>query len=636
MDVARPNTATAVDATVRLAADARFELGPRLYPKTQVERGVGIRMRDGVMLSADILRPADSHGEPTGTPLPAVVTLTPYNKAAMTRLRTIVRLAEATGRRLVDTDGSTRQTFRALLGTLSGGAFGTALASDQLIGRGYVQVVVDVRGTGSSTGRWQSLGQTEQHDALEVLEWVRRQPWCNGDLALSGMSYMAITSLQAAGHRPAGLKAVFSIVGTEDIGTDLVLTGGSQSAFIDFWLAAVNALKWVPSLPALARNRVIARFVLDRWSAPFVHLSPPGERDLNTANSRARRPQIEQIAVPTFIYGCWHDLFSRSSPGLFERLRLPAGQRQLVIDNGYHATPGVGFGSTGYPMRFDELQIAFFDRWVKGISNGIDAYGPVTVHQQGGAWTTRDRFPHPHTAPQIWYLSPRGSGTAVHAGFDGSLATNPDSESDKHCRIELPRRRPSVASQTTSIATIGLTTAFGPSWSYDDRRYERAAATFTSDRFEHDVVISGPMNLHLNVVTDGTDAFWAVTVCDVAPDGTSTVITRGALLSSRRALDETASTYVNGELVRAQHPLTADSLLPAEPGIPHQIDIDIAATEAVIKVDHRLRIAVTKGSWPHYYLVSAARRRLSAQAIAIDAGQCSLTALTVRPTPPPI
>ncbi|MFB8000876.1 CocE/NonD family hydrolase [Nocardia sp. NPDC056000] len=609
-----------------LPPNARFKLGPALYPRIRIERGVGIRLSDGTILSADITRPADRHGEAVTSALPAVITLSPYNKTLVTRANPLINAVSALGPliyRAVPPSAHGRAGGREMLRALGGGALEAVRANRTLISRGYVHVAVDVRGTGTSTGRLQLMSEREQQDHLEVLDWVRRQPWCDGDLAMTGISYLAITALQTAGHRPEGLKAVFALVGSEDPTRDIMLTGGTQSTFNLAWIAAVNGMKWLPSVPGLVKTGATGRFLRDRLASPFTRgsdiagalLSDRHHQHFYDADADGRRPNLENFAAATWIHAGWHDVFVRSAPALYQRLQLPPGAAQLVVEDSYHVGPGTGFGSADHPQRLDELQCAFFDRWVKGIDNGIDDYGPVTVRQLGGGWISRDAFPHPQATVHRRYLSAESSGTAPHAAVDGSLRAEPDRLPG---RIPLPRKRPGIASQTSSWILMGLPTLLGDHWAVDDRGHEAAAVTFTGEAFDTDHVLSGPLNLHLRVMASGTDAFWAVTVCDVAPDGTSAVIARGALRSTRRAIDDTASDYRNGELLHPAHPLTVEAILPVKPGVPHDLDIDITPTEALLRTGHRLRIAIARTSWPRYFLTPAVTRHIKKQTIVLD------------------
>src|SRR6185369_2135705 len=129
------------------------------------EMDVPITMSDGTVLRGNVVRP-DTDG-----PHPVLVELTPYNKN------------EA-----------------------------VAQAYDYLTARGYVQLTVDVRGTGSSQGTWDSTGPAEQRDGYEVVEWAAKQSWSDGKVGMIGPSYMGFTQIQTASQKPPHLKAIFPIV----------------------------------------------------------------------------------------------------------------------------------------------------------------------------------------------------------------------------------------------------------------------------------------------------------------------------------------------------------------------------------------------------------------------------------------
>ncbi len=624
-----------------LAPDARFDLRPPEFPRVFVERGVPIRVSDGVVLSADITYPADADGNAVRTPMPVVVSLWPYHKTMITRLGKLIDVAGKAGpwlHRRVAPSPHGRFGAREFARLLGGGVLDSVHASRTLAARGYVHLAVDIRGTGASTGRFLMMGEREQQDHLEVLAWARSQSWSNGDLALTGMSYLAIAALLTAGRRPEGLKAVFAFVPGADPGRDLQLNGGMQSIFFPAWLVNNTVMRLFPSVPSLVRNRVLGRFVWDRITDPLplwsqvVRSFTSDDYEENFVSDRmtVMRPDLENITAATWVHSAWHDVFAPSATQIFNRLQLEGGAKQLCVEDSYHGFAGSGFGTAGNPQRLDELQCAFFDRWVKDVDNGIDGYGPITVRQQGGDWESRGEFPHSDATVHSWHLTNDASGSAGHAAYDGSLSSLPISL--RH-NVALPRERPSARSQTTSVALCGIPNVLSKEWAADDRRYESRAVTFSTAPLDRDLLISGPANLSLRVRTTGTDAFWVVTVCDVAPTGESSVIARGALRSSRRAIDELSSVRVGGELVAADHPFTRDVVLPVVPGEVHDLDISINPTEAVLRAGHRLRLTVTKSSWPRYIFGPMVARRMGHQEIVLDPEYPSrLTLLAVKPT----
>ncbi|GAA5078984.1 CocE/NonD family hydrolase [Nocardia iowensis] len=628
--MALPLSSTAVP----VPPNHRFDIGPARYPKLFGANTVPIPMSDGAVLTADILRPGDGAG-PAREPLPAIINFTPYNKMFSRRGMRWNNPLRALGERVGSSDRQ-RFTARDVLHTPAGGILEPFAINRTAVRRGYVGLMIDVRGTGSSTGSWDFFQPREQQDYLEAIAWVREQPWCNGEFAVTGVSYGAISALITAGLRPQGLRAVFAIEAGEDPMRELGLTGGVPTPGMLLWILAVNGFKWLPSLPGLLRAGITEQFLRDRIADPaswvrhaieigLTEQHPDGFLNPMWAGKLAR---FENITAPTWIHGGWHDVYNRSNFRMFDRIPLSGGAKQVLVDDSYHLTIGSGFGASDSPQAIDELQCAWFDRWVKDIDNGIDGYGPITVRRQGdGRWLRHPVFPDPVATLQRFYLNAETSGAAAHAGTDAGLAPE---ATEVASRLPLPPGRISMASNNTGVLSMGVALLFGRRFGTDDRRAEAGAITFTSAPFTEDTVVSGPMNLHLNVEVEGTDAFWSVTVCDVEPGGASVPITRGALLSSLRAIDTEGSEYVDGELVFALHTLTAESVLPVVPGEPFVIDIEINPTEALLRTGHRLRVAVSRNSFPRHFIAPWRQRMIGGQAIALDPERPSYLTLRAR------
>ena len=612
------------DAAAAWAAIVREE--PR-YPRVSVSANVRIPMSDGTALRAYVIRPADASGKAVTGSFPTVLNLTPYNKLLIKSIDTILE-TPVLGRAIrafssaFDLTGTRFDGITEITRVVAGGAADLLSVNRHLVRSGYVQMIVDVRGTGSSSGTWDVLGTREQLDSLEVIDWARRQYWCNGRVGMAGISYSAINALQAAAKQPAGLDAIFAVEGSVDIVREIFATGGATSAFIPLWLTAVNALKWAPAIGGIDTFT----WLRDRTLSPATNLFDLAKGFVTGRDSRIYDDEyydtidaaIEDIAVPTFLYGCWHDIFGGSAPDIYNRLSLERGSKQLLVGDGYHGNPGIGFGEPGFPPRLDMLERAWFDKWLRDIDNGIENYGPVTLRQQGGNWTAHGRFPAPRAQPRRLYLSATPSGTAAHAVADGSLTTEPATSRD--ILTVRPSLRAVVSRDTTQVLA-GVTAVLGGGFTYDNRFAEGAAVTFTTGPAESDAVLSGPMNLHLRVVCHAREALWAIMICDVAPDGTSTVLSNGALLASRRAVDDERSLFApNGDYTRPYHPLTEAALLPVPIGEPIVLDIDILTTEAVIATGHRLRVDVFATDTPRFIpiLPDLLRTRLRKQDISID------------------
>src|SRR5215472_6626862 len=84
---------------------------------------------------------------------------------------------------------------------------------------GYVGARVDIRGTGRSEGIRpdREYSQQEQEDGLEVIVWLAKQPWSNGNVGMFGISWGGFNSVQMAMRGPPGLKAIIAICATEQL-----------------------------------------------------------------------------------------------------------------------------------------------------------------------------------------------------------------------------------------------------------------------------------------------------------------------------------------------------------------------------------------------------------------------------------
>ncbi|MEV0338679.1 CocE/NonD family hydrolase [Nocardia sp. NPDC050713] len=602
-------------------ADRWTELhdGPQPYSDVDIQWDVPIEMSDGVVLKANVYRPSQTGGAPESRPLPTIVNLTPYTKL-MTNL--IDSALAVPGLQQLTMDFVGRQNFSGtpisgfedLLHALDGGTVQTVLGIDRnLIRSGYNLVVVDVRGTGYSQGSWDTLGAREQLDTREVIQWAAGQPWSNGDIAMSGGSYAGINQLRAAEDAPAPLKAIFPVEPGSDLMRDVVAPGGGiGTMFLPMWLSNVNQLKLIPDVASMLNGNFDWAWFRERVSDPNTNFDllaqalttpslddvPPALAAALDADSPFRQGILghpERVNVPAFVYGGWHDIFANSATKLYNAMPLPDNQKKLVVGDTYHANPGAGTGVPGAPPRLDVLQRAWFDRWLKGIDNGIDGFGPIVVWEQGGGWVTLERFPRPGVVHRRVYLSAAPSGTAEHVQYDGSLIHTRPADAET---LTIAPGLTMICSRDTAQGSAGLSAVLDMC-AKDSRIAERNALTFTSPPVTEPTVISGPINVHLNTVHDAIDGYWNVTVNDVAPDGTSLVLTTGQLTTSMRAVDEAKSERSpSGDYSAPHNPITLDSMLPVTPGEPIALDIAVIPTQAVLKPGHRLRVDVFAGNPP--------------------------------------
>jgi putative CocE/NonD family hydrolase len=541
----------------------QLPLPPASYQGMTVERNVAVPVSDGTKLLADLALP-EGVGKKR---LPTIVTLTPYGK----------------------------------------NEFG---ANAEIVKRGFAQLIVDVRGTGASPGGWESFDKREQQDFVDVLKWVRQQAWSNRVLGTTGPSYMGINQLLVAERRPPGLKAIFPMVPAGDVYRDVVWHGGELDAgFIPLWMGLVEGIALTP--PQTGDLGALYAWLTGRLTQtpnfPSQTISSAltgGDTAFDGPFYRLRSPlvHIKRVNVPTFVVGGWWDLFQRSEPTIYQRLRMKPGRKQLLMGPWYHATPFIGSGDVRLgngrtqPQALVDLQILWFDRWLKGHRNGIDRprrFGPVTLSKLPKlGWRRERKWPLPHRYRRLYLAPPSGPG-----GLAGSLKRRAPKTAGQ-VTIQ-PNPDSGVCSRTAIQWTAGLAPA-NPACGPDDSLAEQGAATFTTRPFKRRTEVAGPIALHMRGSTSGQDGFWVADITDVAPDGTSTHLTSGWLLMSRRALDRKRTIRArNGDITVPYHPFTRASLEPVTPGEPETLDVEIFNTDAVFGKGHRLRLVLRTSDTPH-------------------------------------
>ncbi|MBL1075274.1 CocE/NonD family hydrolase [Nocardia sp. 2] len=629
--------------------------GPAKYPgryqnEVFIDFDVPIVMSDGTVLKANIYRPVDANGNPVTTPLPTIVNLTPYTKFASWLADVALSVPALSDALLelvnrIDLTGTPLESITDLTRVLSGGAARTFGVDRKLIQQGYTQVVVDTRGTGYSQGSWQFFQDRENLDTVEVIDWASRQPWSDGNIGMNGISYSGINQYNVAALNPPALKAIFPVEGSTDTIDDVAAPGGGLGLFAPVYILGVDALQFLGDPAAMLLGHLDFKWLLDRVTSPVefldymlmalvpdISMLPEPLRKALEPGSQLREAftdsHPENIQVPTFAYGGWQDIFTSSSAMTFDRIPLPATHKKLVMGDTYHANPGSGLGNPGAPPRLDVLQMAWFDKWLKGIDNGIDEYGPVVMKQQGGGWISTGLYPRTQdTEYRRMYLSPVRSGTA-NSIYDGSLTADVP-EDTAQLTVSPATGLTSLCSREAAVESAGAMSIL-PFCAKDDRIHELGGLTFTSAPVVEPTTISGPINVHLNTLYDTTEGYWAVTVNDVAPDGFSTMIASGQLTASLRAVDEEKSSRdADGDLTETVYQLLLDTRQPLVPGVATALDVGVNPTEAVLKPGHRVRINVYASNFPRGMLLPPVlvESRVAPQHLVLDPNEPSFVNL---------
>lgn len=560
-----------------------------------VERNHEITMRDGTVLRADVYRPIDREtGRPAEGPFPVILSQTPYTKTRM-----------------------------AVSGATEGGEYADP---GYFVPRGYLLVIADVRGTGGSEGQWQLHAPQEARDGAELVRWAARLPQANGRVGLLGASYGGSNQIftAAAVGRNSPLKAIFPVVAANHPLRDFASQGGIPNGESTIAFLAVTAglntagpaVENPSDLPALLKTELQhLGGTLDANAWTLTEALAGGERIHDEAWWQARAPQhvLEQVVrnrVPAFLVGGWLDVFQRGAPlnysGLqnaaasrtaaapMRRRQRPSGRYQLLMGPWHHLNVGEG-------LSLKPIQLRWFDRWLKGRRTGIErTRTPLHLHEEGtGRWVDVARYPFGPARSTTYYLGPGPGGSAPHSRNDGRLSTTPPAAERGADQITwMPAS--SICSRPTSQFSLGF---YGNAQcERDDRTIQvgPGALTYTTEPLAEPQVLAGPVSATLYATSTRPDTQWVVTVEDVAPDGTSTPRSSGALIGSQRALDRERTWWTSdGRPLLPHHPLTRASRAPVAVGEVTRYDVEVFPTFARIDAGHRIRVTITTADTPH-------------------------------------
>ena len=498
-------------------------------------------------------------------------------------------------------------TITAYNKSASGGSPIAGSSGDYLVKRGYAQLTVDARGTGSSEGQWNAFDKREDLDASQVMTWAHQQQWSNGSTAMTGPSYMGISQIFAAAGKPAGLKAIFPQVPAADVYRDVTASGGQiDSGFMPLWLGLVTATGLIPpavgtSDPQSAMGALASHIGgAAAFTAPTLVKAMAGDETAYDGPFYAERSPINVISnvtVPTFLVSGEFDLFQRGTPLLYENLRKRGIPTKLIIGPWDHllGSSGADIGDAGYGT-LSELQLRWFDHYVKGIADPtLDKdIAPMTYYEQGtGAWRKGADWVGSDRVAQTWKLS----GNAQN-GTAGALTTG--TAKDGTATV-LPIPVAGLCTRSTNQWTAGIINQSplpNPCLT-NNAPNDLAGVTFDSAPVTKAVHFQGPINAHLYVSSVGGNGMLSVAVEDVAPDGTVTRLTGGWQVISDRALDTKKSRYLDGKLIQPYHPFTKAAEKPLAAGAVEPVDVEVFPTGAAIEPGHKLRIAVQAFDTPH-------------------------------------
>ena len=532
------------------------------------DKDVPMKTRDGVTLRADVYRP-DAPGR-----FPVLLSRLPYDKNGRRRPGDI----------------------------------------DVFVEHGYVVINQDTRGRFASDGDEFYPLIWEAQDGYDAVEWAAALPYANGRVGTMGQSYLGATQYLLAPARPPHLVASFPASAAADFHQCWVYhTGGAFELGWQVPYAILMARDTIARrgltatlLPELERllapaptpwappisDEAYRRLPLTAWAdllgpvAPYFadYLRHPTDGPTWDINLEHR---YGEITAPMYHVTSWYDIFLHGGlanfSGLRQHARTDAARRaqKLLIGPWAHLFPYTSPTSTGTGdidfgaaalIDLHEVQLRWFDQWLKGVDTGILDEPPVKLFVMGeNRWRDEHEWPLARTRYTPYYLHSGGSANSVRG--DGGLSPRAlgDEPSD-HFTYDPADPVPTRGGNTLIIA-MGV---------QDQRPVEARAdvLVYTTEAMTDPLEATGPLTVTLYAASTAPDTDFTAKLVDVHPDGFAQNLADGIVRARYRESRTTPKLLTPGEVTR--------------------FTIDLWATSHVVLSGHRLRLEISSSNFPRF------------------------------------
>lgn len=461
--------------------------------KVKPKETVSLLTRDGVRLDADIYRP-DVEGE-----FPVLLMRQPYGKA------------------IASTVVYAHPTWYAA--------------------HGYIVVIQDVRGRGTSQGQFQ-LFINETNDGEDTINWVASLPGSTGMVGMYGFSYQAMTQLYAAIAKPTALKTICPAMMGYDLYSDWVYEGGAFCLQANlgwaFQLSAETArlqsdAAAYATLYSAARNlpshltpdlmECLRKFAPNAFYHEWLEHSQPDAY----WEKLSPKHQFQDVDLPMFHIGGWFDTFLRGNIRLYEDIASRSINRQQLLIGPWTHLPWcrqageVDFGIEAINP-IDKLQIRWFDQFLKRIDTNLLNEAAVCLFEMGSNhWRSFDCFPKFNH--KSYFLST--TGLASIREDQGILSTSQPERCPNDTLVHDPWR---------PVPALGGHAAI-PSGSFERSHLDSRSdvLTYTTEPLTADLHLAGEVTIEVWCSADQPSHDLCAVLSQVYPDGKTYNFTQGYL-----------------------------------------------------------------------------------------------------------
>ena len=482
---------------------------------------------------------------------------------------------------------------------------------------GYACIIVDVRGSGASLGeRKMEFSPAEVKDGAEVVDWVISQPWSNGKVASTGVSYVGTTAELLLINKHPAVKACIPRSNIFDLYNHVMFPGGvRQGPFIKIWgfttksldgnnlsvfgkqakrlIKGINPVKTDKRKVLFKQALALHKDNFDVYEGIFKinfrdEIHPGLENSANEYSIHSNRKAVEASATALYRVGGWYD--GALCKSVIEGYLNTNNTQKVLIgpwDHGPHDNVSPFVDSKEVKLNVKTEMLRFFDCHLKGINNGIDEEKTIYYYTIGEEkWKKTYTWPLPNQVNATYYLS-----------------------NDNKLVYELEDR---TEGETTYKVDYTATTGPTARWNsqtglykngptdYPDRKEESGKLlNFTLDPFETDVEMTGHAIIDLYVSVDANDATIFCYIEDVGPDGSVTYVTEGLFRPMHRKVQESKNGYIYPGPYHTYH---KDDALPVKPGETIRLQFDLLPISYQFKQGHSLRVSIAGCDKGHFDL----------------------------------
>ena len=454
--------------------------------------------------------------------------------------------------------------------------------------RGYVYISQDCRGKGTSEGEWTPF-INERRDGKDTHRWVLEQPWSNGTIGTAGGSYVGFTQWIAAPGAGDYLKAMAPVVPLVDPYGDVAYVGGAfQLSLMMGWGSGVSGRSEVRTWNQEAWDKAFLNLPLSTWDTAIggkvqylrdwvAH--PHFDSYWAQGSIRGREKDIRS---PIYVTGGWYDIFANSAlEHVNDVKKASEGERKdvhVLMGPWVHGISRDGkVGSMDYGkgsvIDRNKIQADWFDHWLKGKENGVDAWPPLRIFVMGrNEWRDEQEWPLARTQYTPYYFHSGGSANTLDG--DGKLdTTKPGEEPADHY----------VYDPDSPVPTLGgCNLGRCPTGPHDQTKAEERedVLVFTSEPLTSELEVTGPVKVVLYAATSAKDTDWTAKLVDVHPDGRVINLCDG--------------------IIRARYRESADEPTLIEPEKVYRYEIELWVTSNAFLPGHQIRVEISSSNFPRF------------------------------------